>query len=174
MIKNKILRFSLIFGGLAAVACVLVGLIQFYGLGKSPFGKYKVPALGVNLIFIFFAVWYYRRYNGGYLSFSSGFSVGFLTNFFGSLLAGLLFFLFVLTDNRPLVLWQQENMTNAKKIYNDEKDPKRKEEYKTLIENANLEIKPSYVFFDEVVKKQYVIIGIALVAMILRRRKPEL
>ncbi|MFN3848063.1 MAG: DUF4199 family protein [Spirosomataceae bacterium] len=172
MTKSKIIKYSLIFGGLTALACVLVSLIQFYGLGKSPFGKYKVPALGVNLIFIFFAVWYYRRDNGGYLSFSAGFSVGFLTNLIGSILAGLLFYVFVLVDKRPLALWQKENIENAQKIYNQEKDLKRKEDYKTLIENSKLEIKPSYVFLDEIVKKQYVIIGIALIGMVLRRRNP--
>ena len=52
MLKHRIVRHSLFYGAIAAAICIIVALIQFYGLGKSPFGRYKLPAFGINILFI--------------------------------------------------------------------------------------------------------------------------
>ena len=68
MLQNKILRYALIYGSIAAVICIAVALIQYYGLEKSPFGRYKLPAFGINIIFVIVATWVYRANNLGVLS----------------------------------------------------------------------------------------------------------
>ncbi|CAH0995262.1 hypothetical protein EMA8858_01382 [Emticicia aquatica] len=175
MLKSKILKYSLIYGALAACICIIVALIQYYGLHKSPFGRYKVPAFGINIIFIIVATWTYRANNLGILTFTEGFSIGFMTNLIAAFITGLVFFLFIqLIDapygqNQSILLWVQENIKGIERI----KDTHIKDfgiiEYNILLKQAQEIPSASYVFVDEIVKKQLCIVAITIISIIFRR-----
>lgn len=89
---NPIVRKSLIFGSIAGGVCFLFFLVMYF-LNPNPLALRR-PDLGINIIFIGVAIWYYKRENGGYLHFYEGFSLGFLTNIIAALLTGVLIFYF--------------------------------------------------------------------------------
>lgn len=175
MIKSKIIRSSLIYGSFAAIICIAVALIQYYGLHKSPFGRYKVPAFGINIIFIIVATWTYRANNLGVLSFTEGFSIGFMTNLFAAIFTATVFFLFIqLIDipygkNQAIMLWVQENIKGIEKIKESHIQNFGVKEYESLIAQAKEVPSAFYVFIDEIVKKQICIIAITVISIIFRR-----
>jgi hypothetical protein len=175
MLKNKIVRYALIYGSLAALICITVALIQFYGLHKSPFGRYKLPAFGINIIFIIVATWVYRANNGGVLSFTEGFSIGFLTNIFAAIITGIAFFIFVQFIDKPfghneaILLWVKENIAGIEKIKAIHIQNFGLKEYESLLNQAKEIPTASYVLIDEIVKKQICIIGITVISIIFRR-----
>lgn len=175
MLKNKILRYALIYGSLAALICITVALIQYYGLEKSPFGRYKLPAFGINIIFVIVATWVYRANNLGILSFTEGFSVGFMTNLVAAVITGLVFFIFVqfidkpFGNNQAIMLWVNENIKGIEKIKDTHIRDFGIKEYEVLLKQAQEIPSAAYVFLDEIVKKQLCIVGITIVSVIFRR-----
>lgn len=170
MNKELLKRNSLIFGLGIAIVCIIVALVQYYFLGKSPFGKYKLPAFGVNIILIFFSIWYYRINNGGLLSFTEGFSVGFLTNLVGVLITAIFFYIFTeFIDNQAIVLWVKENIQNIEKIKVAHIKNFGLAEYENLLKQAQKVPTPFQVFLDEISKKQLVVVAITIFTLILRR-----
>lgn len=175
MIKNKIIRSALIYGSIAAAICVFVAMLQYYGLHKSPFGRYKAPAFGINIIFIIVAVWTYRANNMGVLTFTEGFSVGFMTNLIAALFTALAFFIFVQFidkqwgNNQAIMLWVKENIAGIEKIRDAHIKSFGETEYNDLLKQAKEIPSAGYVFLDELVKKQLCIIAITVVSIIFRR-----
>ncbi len=175
MTKNKILRNSLIYGSIAAGICIFVAMLQYYGLHKSPFGRYKAPAFGINIIFIVVAVWTFRANNGGNLSFTEGFSVGFMTNLFAALFTGIFFFIFVQFidsqwgSNQAILLWVQENIAGIEKIRDAHIKNFGLKEYNDLLKQAKEIPSAGYVFLDELGKKQICVIAITIISIIFRR-----
>lgn len=175
MIKNKIIRNSLIYGSLAAGICVFVAMLQYYGLHKSPFGRYKAPAFGINIIFIIVAVWTYRAKNGGVLTFTEGFSVGFMTNFFAALFTATFFYIFVQFidsqwgNNQSIMLWIKENVNGIERIKDAHIKSFGVKEYNDLLKQANEVPSAAYVFLDELGKKQICIIAVTVISIIFRR-----
>lgn len=175
MLKNKILRYALTYGSLAALVCIAVALIQYYGLEKSPFGRYKLPAFGVNIIFVIVAIWVYRANNLGILSFTEGFSVGFMTNLVAAVITGLVFFIFVqfidkpFGNNQAIMLWVNENIKGIEKIKDIHIKDFGIQEYELLLKQAQEIPSAGYVLLDEIIKKQLCIVGITIVSVIFRR-----
>lgn len=176
MNRNKILRYSLVYGSLAALVCIIVAIIQYYGLQKSPFGRYKVPAFGINIIFIIVATWVYRANNAGTLSFTEGFSIGFLTNLFGALITAIIFYLFIqLIDipygnNQSIMLWVQENIKGIELIKERHIKDFGVDAYNSLLKQAQEIPSAGYVFIDELLKKQICIIAITIISIIFRKQ----
>ncbi len=175
MLKSKILRYAFTYGAIAAAVCIAVALIQYYGLEKSPFGRYKLPAFGINIIFVIVATWVYRANNLGVLSFTEGFSVGFMTNLVAAVITGLVFFLFVQFIDKPyghnhaIMLWVQENIKGIEKIKANHIKDFGIKEYELLLNQAKEIPSAGYVLLDEIVKKQLCIVGITIVSVIFRR-----
>lgn len=175
MIKNRILKNALIYGSIAAAICFFVAMLQYYGLHKSPFGRYKAPAFGINIIFIVVSVWTYRANNGGVLSFTEGFSVGFMTNLFAAFLTGLFFFIFVQFidtrwgNNQSIMLWVYENISGIEKIREAHIKNFGETEYNDLLKQAKEIPSAGYVFLDELGKKQLCIIAVTVISIIFRR-----
>ena len=175
MIKSKIIRSSLIYGSYAAIICIVVAMIQYYGLHKSPFGRYKVPAFGINIIFIIVATWTYRAKNFGVLSFTEGFSIGFMTNLFAAIITATVFLLFIqfidipFGNNQAIMLWVQENIKGIEKIKDSHIQNFGVKEYDSLLAQAKEIPSSIYVFIDEIVKKQICIIAITVISIIFRR-----
>ena len=175
MIKNRIIRSALIYGSIAALICIFIAMLQYYGLQKSPFGRYKAPAFGINIIFIIVAVWTYRANNGGILSFTEGFSVGFMTNFFAALFTASAFFIFVQlidsqwSNNQAIMLWVKENVAGIEKIKEAHIKSFGIKEYNDLLQQAKEIPSAGYVFLDELGKKQICIIAVTIISIIFRR-----
>ena len=167
--KHPILKYSLFFGSLAAACCIAVALIQYYTLHVCPFGRYKAPAYGINVIFIFVAIWYYRINRGGFLSFGEGFAIGFLTNIFAAILTGFVLYIFVqFVDNQPITLWIQENLITMQRMKEVHIKQFGEESFKQILAQSQ-QINNSAVFFDEITKKQLCIVAVSLISVILRR-----
>jgi membrane protease YdiL (CAAX protease family) len=175
MFKNKIFRYAFIYGSIAALICIAVALIQYYGIEKSPFGRYKLPAFGINIIFIIVATWVYRANNLGVLSFTEGFSIGFITNLVAAIITGLLFFIFVqfvdkpYGNNQAILLWVQENIKGIEKIKDVHIKNFGNQEYNLLLKQAQEIPTAGYVLLDEIAKKQLCIVGITIISVIFRR-----
>jgi hypothetical protein len=175
MIKSKIIRNALIYGSIAAAICVFVAMLQYYGLHKSPFGRYKAPAFGINIIFIIVAVWTYRANNGGVLTFTEGFSIGFMTNLFAALFTALFFYVFVQFidsqwgNNQSIILWVQENVAGIENIKDAHIKNFGKTEYEDLLKQAKEIPSAGYVFLDELGKKQICVIAVTVISIIFRR-----
>jgi hypothetical protein len=170
MLKNRIVRHALYYGSIAAAICIVVAMIQFYGAHKSPFGRYKLPAFGINVLFILIAIWTYRATNKGVLTFTEGFSVGFLTNFFAALITALYFYLFLkFAGNESILLWVKENVDAIMKIKDSHVKTFGLDDFSNLLSQAKQIPTPGYVFLDELAKKQICIIAVTIISLIFRR-----
>ena len=167
MNNKAILRYSLFYGSLAAISC-LIFFISLYFVNGNPL-MFKRPDIGFNIIFIWFAIWNFRRHNGGTLHFYEGFSVGFLTNMIAALITGISIYLYlVFIDIQPLSNW----IASSKQVLIDQKatfsiilDERNYQAQLESLSNA----KPYQVILDELMFKQFAIIAITLLTMILRR-----
>lgn len=170
MLKSRIVKHALYYGSIAALICIIVALIQFYGAHKSPFGRYKLPAFGINILFILTAVWTYRATNRGTLTFTEGFSVGFLTNLFAAFITATFFFFFIkFAGNEAVLLWVKENVDAIMKIKDSHIKNFGLEEFTSLLKQAKQVPTAGYVFLDELGKKQLCIIAVTIISLILRR-----
>lgn len=168
--KKKLPRYTLIYGSLIALSCLLF-FVGLYNISENPLGVRR-PDIGFNIIFIFIAIAFYRRNNGGYLHFYEGVSVGFLVNLFGSIVTGVGIYLFViLFDNQPFASWTDAGI---KLLYD------QKETFDVLLNADNFErqvdslrnAKPYQLILDEIMFKQFSIVPITLISMALRKRRP--
>lgn len=168
--KKKLPRYTLIYGSLTALACLLF-FIGLYNISENPLGVRR-PDIGFNVIFIFIALAFYRRNNGGYLHFYEGVSVGFLVNLFGSVLTGLGIYLFVVFFNyQPFTAWTTAGIKllyDQKETFDILLDAENFERQVTSLKNA----KPYQLILDEVMFKQFCIIPITLLSMALRKQRP--
>ncbi len=160
---------------MAALVCIIVAMIQYYGLHRSPFGRYKVPAFGINIIFVIIAIWTYRANNLGVLSFTEGFSIGFMTNLIAAIITASVFFVFILlidvpfSNNQAIMLWVQENITGIERIKTTHIKDFGIVAYESLLQQAKEIPSAGYVFVDEIVKKQLCIVAITIISVIFRR-----
>lgn len=175
MLQSRILKSALIYGAMAALVCIIVAMIQYYGLHRSPFGRYKVPAFGINIIFVIIAIWTYRANNLGVLSFTEGFSIGFMTNLIAAIITASVFFVFILlidvpfSNNQAIMLWVQENITGIERIKTTHIKDFGIVAYESLLQQAKEIPSAGYVFVDEIVKKQLCIVAITIISVIFRR-----
>ena len=93
MKRQQIFRYSITFGLLAGLGCFLFFVAMYFT--KSDPLSLRRPDIGINIILIWAAIWYFKRNNGGYLHFYEGFSIGFLTNIIAALVSGILVYLFI-------------------------------------------------------------------------------
>lgn len=174
---KKAINYALKYGALAAVICMAVAMIQYYGLEKSPFGRYKAPAFGINIIFILVATWSYRANNAGILSFTEGFTVGFLTNLFASIITAFCFYVFVewidvpFGKNQAILYWVDENIRSVERIKLTHIHNFGQKEYDSLLLQAKIIPTAGQVFIDEIVKKQLCIVGVSIISIIFRRHQ---
>ena len=170
MLKNRIVKHSLYYGTIAALICIIVALIQFYGIHKSPFGRYKLPAFGINVLFILIAIWTYRATNKGVLTFTEGFSVGFLTNLFAAFITATFYYFFIkFAGNEAILLWVKENVEAIMKIKESHIKNFGLEDFSTLLKQAKQIPTAGYVFLDELGKKQICIVAVSIISLIFRR-----
>lgn len=167
--KQKIFKTSLFYGLIAGVLC-FVFFIALYFSSSNPLGLRR-PDIGFNILFIFLAIFMFRKSNDGVLHFYEGFSIGFLTNLIAATTTGLLIYLFIeLIDEQPLKEWMQAGIdfVTREKESLSKSEVLDEENFKLQIasfENA----KPYQIFLDEIMFKQLCIIAISLISMALRK-----
>jgi hypothetical protein len=171
MQRNKIIKYSLLYGSLTALSCLLFFIANYFINGNPLY--LRRPDLGFNLLFIFLAIWFYKRSEGGYLHFYEGFSIGFLTNIIAALLVGVTLYLFIqFVDNKPFIklietskaqmLSQKQVFLKAKTFTEESFDAQIK-----TFDNA----RPSQLILDELMFKQIAIVAIGIISMGLRKIK---
>ncbi|WP_367914991.1 DUF4199 domain-containing protein [Leadbetterella sp. DM7] len=167
---NRLVKNALIFGTIAGVTCFLFFLV-LYGMSDNPLSLRR-PDLGINIIFIGSAIWYYKRSNNGYLHFYEGFSIGFLTNILAALITGVLIFLFLqFIDGQPLERWMTESRQMLIADRARSKDLMSEETFQTLLDSFGKK-RPSVVIGDELLYKQLAVVAVTLFSMAMRKIKP--
>lgn len=167
MNKKLLINRVLIFGGLTGLACFLF-FLGLYSIEPNPLNLRR-PDIGINIIMIWAAIWYYKRFNGGILHFYEGFTIGFLTNLIGAIISGLLIFLFIeIVDYKPFETWLIEGknfLIREKKMI---KEILNEENFERQL--ASFDTAKSYqLIFDELMFKQLSIIPISLMSLVMRK-----
>jgi hypothetical protein len=171
MQKNKIFKYSLIYGGLTALSCLLFFTANYF-INRNPL-YLRRPDLGFNLLFIFLAIFFYKRSQGGYLHFYEGFSIGFLTNIIAALIVGISLYLFIqFIDNEPfkkLIETSKAQMLSQKAVFLKAKTF-TEESFDAQIKSFD-NARPSQLILDELMFKQIAIVAIGIISMALRKIK---
>lgn len=169
MKRNQILKYSLFFGSIAGFACFLF----FWGLYATKTNPLALrrPDIGINIIMIWAAIWYFKRFNGGYLHFYEAFSIGFLTNIIAALVSGVLVYLFIeYVDAKPFVEWMMHGkalLLKDKELF--EKMLNEKSYQQSLLSFDTQ--KHSVIITDDLIFKQIAIVAISLLGMAMRKIK---
>jgi Protein of unknown function (DUF4199) len=165
--RKEIVLQGVKFGVLAGIACFLF-FLAFYALKPNPLYYYKLD-LGLVIILIWAAMWYFKRNNGGILHFYQAFSIGFLTNIVAAFISGILIYLFIIyVDMQPFTAW----IAQSKAVL-----MKDKESFVKIMNEANFErqlvsldkSKPYQIILDVLMFKQLAIIPIGLLSMVMRK-----
>lgn len=167
MKRKAIIKQGLLFGGLAGLACILF-FIGLYLTVPHPLLKRR-PDIGLSAIMIWAGMWYFKRFQGGFLHFYEGISIGFLINIIGALITGLFLYFFVtyidatvftdwITQSKAVLIKDKDNFV---KIMNEDNFKRQ------LISLENS--KPYNLILDELMFKQLAIIPITLLTLILRK-----
>ncbi len=165
--RKLIFRQSLFFGSLAGIAC-FVFFIVLYNLRVNPLNSRRAD-IGINIILIWAAIWYFKRFRGGLIHFYEAFSIGFLTNFFAAIISGSLIYLFIeFYDYEPFVIWVLEGKALMLK---------EKETFSKILNDRTFrqqllsfdKLKPIQIITDELMFKQLAIIPISLLSMAMRK-----
>lgn len=124
MLRNRYLRFSLLFGLLAAVL-VVIYFFCFYIIGENAIRWMSRFDILLVLIVMAGAMFFYRdRRNEGRLHFWEAVTIGFFVNLIGTIVSTLVIFLFIsflepavfarhLAEMRELVVRTSQQMTEA-------------------------------------------------------------
>lgn len=165
----------LLYGLLAGIICVIISFIQYYGLGHNPFGRFKLPAYGINVFFIFASIWAFRIKNGGLISFPEAFGTGFFTNLVAALFAAIVYYIFVKIEGNEIInLWQKSNINEIVKIKASHVENFGLKEYLDLLKQASIRPSASDAFWDELSKKQLCIVAVSILALVFRRHEVNL
>ena len=166
--NKKVYLLSLIFGLSAGILCFLFFLMLYAG-NENPL-ELRRPDLGINVLLIFLAIWFYKNRNGGYIHFYEGFSIGFLTNVIGALVSGTAIYLFVkFIDPVPFTNW----ISHGKEFLIDQKEALssilNEESFKLQLEAFD-DAKPYQIILDDLMFKQFAIVAIMLISMAMRKQ----
>ncbi len=167
MKRKQIFRYSITFGLLAGLGCFLF-FTAMYFTKPDPLALRR-PDIGINIILVWAAIWYFKRNNGGYLHFYEGFSIGFLTNIIAALVSGVLVYLFIeFIDGTPFTQW----MANGKALLIKDKEMFQKmlneKSYRQSLLSFDNQ-KHSVIIYDDLMFKQVAIIAISLFSMAMRK-----
>lgn len=92
---KPLLKVSLTFGLLTGVAAFAF-FLGLYAIGIVPLGNNKVLDIGIHVIFIFGACWYFRKKIGnGFLHLWEALTIGYVVNTVGAFINGWLIYLFI-------------------------------------------------------------------------------
>lgn len=169
--NKPILKLSLLFG-LALGILVFVFFLGLYAMDIVPLGNNKVLDIGIHVILIAGACWYYRKKAGnGFLHLWEALTIGYVVNTVGALIAGWLIYFFV-TYIDPSVFTAY--ITQMKDLMLQGKAELVKNigeaEFQKMYQGVG-EMATSEIIMDEVGKKTVMaIIPILVISLILRKQ----
>ena len=167
---NKIVKFSLIFGLLAGVLYFAFFLMMYAFIDNPLYDK--ASPLGLQMIIVLFAIWYFKRKQNTYLHFYEGFSIGVLSNFLAALISGVLIWAFLqFIDIRPFDTWISESVNFLMKDRADKKDLMSDETFQNMITSIQ-NSKPSTLILDRIIASFWLVFPIGLFTMVLRKIRP--
>lgn len=169
--NKPILKYSLLFGLVLGIL-VFAFFLGLYAMGIVPLGNNKVLDLGIHIILIAGACWYYRKKVGnGFLHLWEALTIGYVVNTVGALVSGWLIYFFV-TYIDPSVF--TEYIAQMKGLMLEGKAELVKNigeaEFRKMYNGVG-EMKTSGIITDEVGKKTVMaIIPILVISLILRKQ----
>jgi hypothetical protein len=169
--NKPILKVSLVFGSITGLLA-FVFFLSLYWMGIVPLGNHKVFDIGIHMILIAGACWFYRKNVGnGFLHLWEALTIGYVVNCVGALINGWLIYLFItFIDPEIFTKYTAEmiSLLNGGKAQLV-KDLTEAEFLKMYKEVQSMQ--PSVVIKDEVSKKMLMgIIPILVISLILRRQ----
>ncbi len=167
---RKVLQISLFFGLLAGLLYFLFFILMYFTI-DNPLANKTAP-LGLQIIVLLFAIWYFKRLNHGYLHFYEGFTIGLVGNLLAAVLSGLLIFAFLeVIDGQPFQTWVSESISFLKADRPSKKEIMSDEAFEKMLmslENSTT----SSVIFDRLMASFWAIFPIGLFCMATRKIKP--
>ncbi|NIJ51435.1 DUF4199 domain-containing protein [Dyadobacter arcticus] len=169
--NKPILKLPLLFGLVTGVL-VFIFFLGLYLIGIVPLGNNKVLDIGIHIIMIAGACWYYRKKVGnGFLHLWEALTIGYVVNTIGALVGGWLIYFFI-TYADPSVF--TDYLAQMKVLMLDGK----KELVKNIGEAEFLKMyngvgsmQRSEIIMDEVSKKTLMaIIPILVISLIFRKQ----
>ncbi len=165
--RKEVIKYGVRFGLFVGIA-VFVFFLSFYAIGKNPL-MYSRQSIGLNIILMWAGIWYFKRNNGGILHFYQSFSIGFIINIVGALLAGILIFLFVqYYDTEPYRLWIVESKAMLMRDKADFVKIMNEANFQRQLESLD-KGKPYQIIFDELMFKQLAIVPLGIMSMVMRK-----
>ncbi|OJV20998.1 MAG: hypothetical protein BGO21_08905 [Dyadobacter sp. 50-39] len=169
--NKPILKYSLLFG-LALGLLVFAFFLGLYAMGIVPLGNNKVMDIGIHIILVAGACWYYRKKVGnGFLHLWEALTIGYVVNTVGALIAGWLIYFFVTYIDPAVftayVAQMQDLMMQGKaELVKNIGEAEFQKMYKGVGDMATSEL-----ITDEVGKKTVMaIIPILVISLILRKQ----
>lgn len=168
---RKVLKISLFYGLLAGTLYFLFFLLMYFMI-DNPLANKTAP-LGLQVIIVLFAVWYFKRKNEGYLHFYEGFTIGFTGNLLAALLSGFLIFGFLeIVDATPFQTWISESISFLVSDRASKKEIMSDETFEKMLESLK-NSSTSSVIFDRLMASFWAIFPIGLFCMAMRKVKPS-
>jgi hypothetical protein len=170
MNDNYFVKTSLHYGALSGIGSFLFYLLLYFA-GQNLFGPVTMLGIWIPVLFIVFAIRFYRNgYLGGYITFGRAFLLGVTTSLFGAALFGLSFYLFGIIYDPGLVesykLMAEDSLEQGKALLSDSM-------YEKAMDSIELVTMGSLAFSEAFNK----VLGGALislvVALIMKRKSPE-
>lgn len=174
MIKNIIIKNSLLFGLLNAGLCIAFFLILYF-TGIVPLGNKKLPDLGFHIIFVAGAIWQFKRNSGGFIHTWEALSTAYLANFIATVLIAIFLYIFVkFIDPTTLQRYIDAMVDLLQKSKNQHIDTFGEPSFKATLAQVKLTTAGD-IFWDEVSKKTFfMIIPIFIMSAVFRKIKPNI
>lgn len=171
--NKPLLKIPLQFGAATGIVAFLF-FLGLYSLDVMPLGNKRSMDLGIFIIMMAAACWYYRKkIGGGYMHFWEALTVCYVVNTVAAFITGWLIYLFITFVDPSVFLVYLEEM---KQLLAQGKGELVKNigeaDYQVML-NSIGETKPETLITDELSKKTVMaVLPILIISLILRRQRP--
>ncbi|WP_128544350.1 DUF4199 domain-containing protein [Larkinella soli] len=169
--NQPLLKWPILFG-LATGVFSFLYFLSLYFLGFVPLGNRKTPDIGITIILMTAAVWYYRRKIGkGLLHLWEAITICYVVNTVGAIINGWLIYFFVTyIDPSVFVRYTDELRQLISSRQGQLVKELGREAYLKLLQGVG-EIRTADLITDEISKKTVlVILPVLIISLIFRRQ----
>ncbi|MPR35163.1 DUF4199 domain-containing protein [Salmonirosea aquatica] len=172
--NKPLLKIPLIFGAATGVMAFLF-FLGLYLIGVMPLGNKRTLDIGIYLIMMISACWYYRKKVGhGYMHFWEGLTIGYVVNSVGAFVSGWLVYLFIAWIDPGLFV---RYLAEMKQLLMQGKPELVKRigevEFQAMLKSVS-QTKPGELITDELSKKTVLaVLPILIISLLFRRQAPE-
>lgn len=171
--NKPLLKVPLVFG-LSTGLMAFLFFLGLYAIGVIPLGNKKVLDMGIFIIMMVAACWYYRRKIGnGYMHLWEGLTICYVVNTVGAFVVGWLIYLFVAFIDPELfakyLLEMKQLLLNGKaELVKNIGEA----EFQKMLKGVS-ETKPEELITDELSKKTIMaVLPILIISLIFRKQNP--